>query len=488
MEADPKSTPCPPGNTRSLPTHVPEIENLKEYVAGGFHPVHLGDTFDGGRYLIVHKLGYGGFATVWLAKDSTEKTCVALKILKARHSEKYHLKSPPLLRTLLSGSSEHLSGSAELRRFFFQGPNGRHLCLVLPLLGPSVSSLSSYLQVRLQPWLARKAAYQVTQAVAALHRQGLCHGGEYLSNPVSRLPDHDISNVDDWVNQFFPPPTTYMRESLSGEPAGPEAPRYFVKALDFLSSPFVNLVSDNIKLIDFDASFRTSAPPNAILGINRQCMAPELAVGRLGSPASDVWALACSIFCMRSGLGVFQHFKFNSPGALMRILIATLGEDDLPTEWRDTLWNDRGLPTDDPQKGQRLEKLESRWSLRDLVFLVWDRPEGDVAKTGRMREPRERHEPFPPHFDNLVWKPAAVKIDGVCLSDVHDDDTNELLNAMPRISDEEAELLYDLLSKIFVYDAAKRPTAEEMLQHPWFHFDGRLDSMDDLSESFTGLL
>jgi hypothetical protein len=44
-------------------------ESLSMYRPGGLHPVHLGDTFKNGRYKIVHKLGWGSFSTVWLAKD-----------------------------------------------------------------------------------------------------------------------------------------------------------------------------------------------------------------------------------------------------------------------------------------------------------------------------------------------------------------------------------------------------------------------------------
>ena len=44
-------------------------ESVLRYRPGGYHPVCLGDTFKGGRYTIHHKLGWGGFSTVWLAKD-----------------------------------------------------------------------------------------------------------------------------------------------------------------------------------------------------------------------------------------------------------------------------------------------------------------------------------------------------------------------------------------------------------------------------------
>lgn len=46
-----------------------EEENFVDYRTGGFHPVALGDTLKDGRYNIRHKLGYGGFSTVWAARD-----------------------------------------------------------------------------------------------------------------------------------------------------------------------------------------------------------------------------------------------------------------------------------------------------------------------------------------------------------------------------------------------------------------------------------
>jgi len=45
-------------------------EDWEDYVKGGYHPVHIGDTFSDGRYVVVRKLGWGHFSTVWLANDT----------------------------------------------------------------------------------------------------------------------------------------------------------------------------------------------------------------------------------------------------------------------------------------------------------------------------------------------------------------------------------------------------------------------------------
>lgn len=43
-------------------------EDLDRYHPGGYHPVHLRDVFND-RYMVVRKLGYGQYSTVWLARD-----------------------------------------------------------------------------------------------------------------------------------------------------------------------------------------------------------------------------------------------------------------------------------------------------------------------------------------------------------------------------------------------------------------------------------
>ncbi|KAI1760345.1 kinase-like protein [Hypoxylon sp. FL1150] len=453
---------------RFLLPNFQEAEDVEKYAPGGFHPVHLGDVYDGGRYRVARRLGAGGFATVWLARDEREERWVALKIVVAEHSVSVGEKSRRVAEKLLPDADGSKVTAAELRRFTIDGPNGRHLCLVLPVLGPSASRLSSGFTSRLKPWLARRVGYQVAKAVAAMHAQGLCHGDVTTSNILFTLNDIEEADID----RLFGPPVKDELKTESGEAIGPEAPRYIVKALDFLLSSS-NIISNDVMLIDFDQLFPTSSPPNKMLGTPPEYLAPEVAAGLPASPASDVWALGCCIFRLRSGEGPFTNYEVTSPADLIKIVIQTLG--DIPPEWQDTLWDYDGQPTKDPRKGRPISKWEGERPMKDLVYRIWDQPEGNIVQTGTTRPEwkvwdDDENKPFPDCFSDMVWKPTAVKVDNVFLFG-YNDGSDALLEAMPKIAEREAALLYDLLSKIFIYDPEKRPTASEVLAHPWLHMD-----------------
>lgn len=45
-----------------------KYEDWEDYMKGGYHPVHIGDSVLDGRYAVVRKLAWGHFLTDWLAK------------------------------------------------------------------------------------------------------------------------------------------------------------------------------------------------------------------------------------------------------------------------------------------------------------------------------------------------------------------------------------------------------------------------------------
>lgn len=158
------------------------LEGLEEYQEGGYHPVHLGDNL-GSRYHVIHKLGHGDSATVWLCRDTWENSYVAVKVFIADIAVKNlgGLEIAQLDRT--APGAEFLA--IPLDYFSLRGQNGTHQCIVLPVLGPCISpKLWLRIEGEAGPFL-RKLAHQAAQAMSFLHKNGVCHGGEIANQTHS---------------------------------------------------------------------------------------------------------------------------------------------------------------------------------------------------------------------------------------------------------------------------------------------------------------
>lgn len=162
--------------------YIEHVENLEQYCHGGFHPVSLGETLNN-RYLILNKLGHGGYSTVWLSWDILKQKYAALKIVLADFGE--DSTEVDILQHLAARPGSKYPGKSLIRHvtdnFHFDGPNGRHTCLVND---PAMMSLrlakdASFCRL-FQPRTARAIAAQVVQALAYLHEGGVVHGGEII--------------------------------------------------------------------------------------------------------------------------------------------------------------------------------------------------------------------------------------------------------------------------------------------------------------------
>ena len=94
--------------------------------------------------------------------------------------------------------------------------------------------------------------------------------------------------------------------------------------LNFCSST-TNFLSNEICIIDFGQSFTTTDPPSERPGIPAKYLAPEIAVGKPPSPASDIWALGCAIFQIRSSDDdLFFDYNTDCPANALRQIETTL--------------------------------------------------------------------------------------------------------------------------------------------------------------------
>lgn len=148
------------------------VEALEEYAPGGYHPIMIGDMLKD-RYHIVDKLGFGGYSTVWLARDTYLKRYIAVKIKMADSPSRETkvleaLSAPPIHpgRDLVP---------VLLDEFEVQGPNGKHACYTVT---PAQCNLREISFSRLFPIeIARALSYGLVEAVAYTRSQGFIHGG-----------------------------------------------------------------------------------------------------------------------------------------------------------------------------------------------------------------------------------------------------------------------------------------------------------------------
>ncbi|KAL9947492.1 hypothetical protein D7B24_002485 [Verticillium nonalfalfae] len=59
--------------------YIDGVEDLSQYRPEGYHAVQIDDRLHE-RYRIIHKLGHGTFASVWLAADERSSSYTAVKL------------------------------------------------------------------------------------------------------------------------------------------------------------------------------------------------------------------------------------------------------------------------------------------------------------------------------------------------------------------------------------------------------------------------
>ncbi|KAI0016326.1 protein kinase-like domain-containing protein [Xylariomycetidae sp. FL0641] len=258
-----------------------DFEPLAKYNKGGFHPVELEEVLDE-RFEVIHKLGHGGYGIIWLCRDRRLEKWRALKILTADASATS--KEVDILDHLRANSSptelEENHVVAPLEHFWLDGPNGRHLCLVLPLLGCTLATWRGPLDST-DPSTAtrtKNVCRQVTKGLGFLHENGVCHGDLRPSNVLMRLDEEKLDQISyDEMLELVGEPDLYPISTTTGADPRPIAPED------------ADLLTDEVAIIDFGEAYMTNDPPRET-GIPNRFAAPEVLFKCGVGPAADIWS------------------------------------------------------------------------------------------------------------------------------------------------------------------------------------------------------
>ncbi|SCU78335.1 LAMI_0A04280g1_1 [Lachancea mirantina] len=175
-------------------------ESLGDYKPGGYHPAYRGEAYNAGRYVLVRKLGWGHFSTVWLAKDTGNGRHVAMKIVR---SDKVYTEAAldeiKLLKCVSEPRSEDVEGAhlgakhilALLDNFTHVGPNGKHVVMVFEVLGENLLALIKKYEHRGIPVMyVKQIAKQLLLGLDYMHRKcGVIHTDIKPENVLMEVGD-----------------------------------------------------------------------------------------------------------------------------------------------------------------------------------------------------------------------------------------------------------------------------------------------------------
>ncbi|KAK2012066.1 serine protein kinase [Colletotrichum eremochloae] len=425
------SPPTPPSRApnddeRRFKTITTPCEWAEDYYPGGYHPVHLGDTFNDGQFKVVRKLGEGSYSTVWLAHDLRNNRYVALKILVSkmsgsttelrilRHIAEVAPKEAPQHVTQLLGDFQHI------------GPNGIHQVIMFEPMGASVNTMVEELpqfkprrwgmKVRYPPNTAKSILKQSLQALEFLHRNGICHGDFQPGNMLFTLEDIDskpedvLRQAEDLETDSISPPV----ERLDGK-QDKWAPRYLCVAQPLAEyTPYAE--GFKIKLSDMGGAFLFADPPTDPV-TPAGLRAPELILNKVVDQTLDVWSFGCLVFELITGQPLFcVPWSEDRDDDHLLQLIFRLG--DLP------------------------EEIFQQWKTSSFYFT----PERKLynCQLGGVEDGEK-----PLMLEEPTMEGAFDK-------------------AAPELTKEEATVIKKLIRRILRYDPRERPSPAELLLDPWF--------------------
>ncbi|KAK8057199.1 protein kinase [Apiospora saccharicola] len=284
------------------------LENPEYYQPGGFCPIDLSfpssPSFINERFEVIYKLGYGGFGTVWLCYEEAVKKWRAVKVGASEEMEEH--RGEPLVESMMKQHSVGLAEALEnnivlpLETFWIESINGRHLCTVLPLLGPRLSDWLDAFEPD-DPEQAQRIATQMVEGMDFLHRHGICHGDFRPQNILMQLKDDSLDEIgiDEMCELLEAPRMVDILLRRNGSPC-PHAPKQSYTGVRWGLKGLQRFVSDKIAIVDFGQAYPTTNPNPGDMGIPGDYAAPEIVLGGPKGTGTDIWALARTIMDFRT--------------------------------------------------------------------------------------------------------------------------------------------------------------------------------------------
>lgn len=442
-------------------------ETLRYYRPGGYHPILIEDRLgESGRFTVVRKLGYGTYGTVWMCWDTKVKKLRAVKVMQAETSREDYDKEVGLLAQLSKDDGEVSMEEAyenrlavPLEHFWQDGPNGRHLCIVMPVLGPNVMKAKAMGDVD----FLKDVCSQVIGGLAFLHSKGMAHGDLHPGNVLlqTTLSDLEVDDIRPLLRKFIYEPLY----AIGHDGPGPHAPKHIYENF-YWPEVDSKYFKKEIAIIDFGTSFKTTHPPS-YQTIDASLRAPEQFFGSYPSQASDLWALGCTLMHVLGSRSPFQRCAAAKTWSPVLRWEDALGP--LPQPYRakwiaskgavrkrkyDEMAESEPVSLSSAQLGEVKKRRLEESGTTDVVFAFLAKPTTLLVPVNAQQQQEEEEE------ENKAE--GSEGSDGDNDSEGSSEEVREW--SLPH---EELDSAVSLVRSVFKYNPSDRTPAKDLLTHPF---------------------
>lgn len=290
-------------------------ENQQNYKEGGYMSINAGDMLRN-RYMMLHKLGWGEFSTVWLAfdRDATEPqhTFVAVKVAKCHASVTESSKYENNLLTFVRANIRSKSPVTYLLdNFEHRGQYGNHFCMVMPLHGSNMLSIIDYMKARKRRRsdkeisMIKEITASTLQSLNDLEALNVIHTDLKPENVLCAAPDpKTLQIIQSFLNRN---PGLVSAETQRLFEQGD--PNHLVCLADFGLSVLLEPSTNNneqVRAVGRKKEFLCTKAGqvtnvNGTMIQTREYRAPEILFGTDFCPRSDVWSVGCMVYEMITG-------------------------------------------------------------------------------------------------------------------------------------------------------------------------------------------
>ncbi|KAI0811506.1 kinase-like protein [Xylaria sp. FL0064] len=285
-------------------------------------PLRIGQVIGADpRFRIEHKLGWGGFSTVWLARNLATDRLFALKVMspgwRANHERKMNID-------IVQKAGEDISDYLVTSQTYFciRGRRGLlHGVLVFPWRGPSLQ----HILPELPPTFRMSAANRLLVGLKRLHAAGIVHSDINEGAVMWRIaPGVDRWSTSEVYKHLGRPSKIQLREDLGGGE--------LVRQVEFP----LHMLRPDLYLGDFGHSIISGTVPRDPVQLPLLYCAPERFHGFSQSFASDMW----SFMCILVNLYLRIEVAYGDGLSFVSRLVGALGP--FPPHWRGRFPEHRG--------------------------------------------------------------------------------------------------------------------------------------------------